>query len=101
MPPKERWLRTGLLAIVIATVSSRVISSKRVAAQQQKALASFSQSVVLGMGRGEVVRRCKKGLRRQLWMELRSNSAMAWVIRGSLKVAFDFRGAELGCLYCV
>jgi len=60
MPPKIGWLWVGLLANVIAGVSRLVVHSNRAAAQQRQALASFSQSVVLGMPRNEVDRKCKE-----------------------------------------
>ena len=60
MPQRKAWLWAGLLAIVIASVSSLVVHSGRAAAQQRQALASFSQSVVLGMPRDEADRRFKQ-----------------------------------------
>jgi hypothetical protein len=58
--PKKFWLWAGLSAIVIASASGLVIQANRAAEQQRKAIASFSQSIVLGMSRDEVNRRCKQ-----------------------------------------
>ena len=58
--PNKRWLRVGLLAILIALLSGLVIHSHRLPAQQREALASFSRSVVLGMRRDEADQRCKQ-----------------------------------------
>ena len=60
MPPKKRWLWAGSVAIVTASVWSLVVRSNRAAVQQKEALASFSQSIVLGMPRDEADRRCKR-----------------------------------------
>jgi hypothetical protein len=60
VPPKKRWLWAGLLVIVIASTSGLIVHTNRAAAQQREALASFSQSIVLGMPRDEADRRCKQ-----------------------------------------
>jgi hypothetical protein len=60
MRPNKGWLWAGLLATVIASVSSLVVHSNQAAAQQQEQLASFSESVVIGMSRHEADRRCKQ-----------------------------------------
>jgi hypothetical protein len=59
MAPKKRRLWIALV-IVIASVSGLVVHTFRAAAQQRKALGSFSQSIVLGMPRDEADRRCKQ-----------------------------------------
>ena len=56
---KKRWVWKALV-IVIASVSGLVVHTYRAAAQQRKALASFSQSIVLGMPRDEADLRCKQ-----------------------------------------
>jgi hypothetical protein len=57
---KKRWMWAGLLAIGVTSMSSVVVHSNRAAARQQKALASFSESFVLGLPRDETDRRCKQ-----------------------------------------
>jgi hypothetical protein len=59
MAPKKRRLWMAL-AIVIASVSGLVVHTFWAAAQQRKAIASFSQSIVLGMPRDEADHRCKQ-----------------------------------------